>query len=103
MLAVGGNDGNIRLLDPRLRSTAVEHLLTAHTGPVQALAVTPTDGLKVCSFFPPLVTCTTRLAALSRGFRSHLCYRLSSPRLALYVRAHPLFALSTTTTLIVRI
>lgn len=61
MLAVGGNDGNIRLLDPRLRSTAVEHLLTVHTGPVQALAVTPTDGLKVCSFFPPLVACTTRL------------------------------------------
>lgn len=47
MLAVGGNDGRIRLLDPRLRSTSVEHVLEAHTGPVQAVAVTPTDGVKV--------------------------------------------------------
>lgn len=47
MLAVGGNDGRIRLLDPRLRSTSVEHVLEAHTGPVQAMAVTPTDGVKV--------------------------------------------------------
>lgn len=47
MLAVGGEDGRIRLLDQRLRSSKVEHILEAHTGPVQALAVTPTDGLKV--------------------------------------------------------
>lgn len=51
MLVVGGDDGRIRLLDPRLRSTSVEHVLKAHTGPVQALAVTPTDGVKVCFVF----------------------------------------------------
>ncbi|CAN0300729.1 unnamed protein product, partial [Ectocarpus sp. 4 AP-2014] len=49
MLTVGGNDGRIRLLDPRLRSTSVEHVLEAHTGPVQAVAVTPTDGVKIVS------------------------------------------------------
>lgn len=47
MLAVGGNDGRIRLLDPRLRNVSVEHVLEAHTGPVQSVAVTPTDGVKV--------------------------------------------------------
>lgn len=47
MLAVGCDDGRVRLLDPRLRSGSVEHVLKAHTGPVQALAVTPTDGVKV--------------------------------------------------------
>lgn len=50
MLAVGGDDGRIRLLDPRLRSVSVEHVLKAHTGPVQAVAVTPTDGVKVPTY-----------------------------------------------------
>eukprot|EP00752_Nemacystus_decipiens_P004347 g3971.t1 len=49
MLAVGCDDGRIRLLDPRLRSGSVEHVLKAHTGPVQAVAVTPTDGVKIVS------------------------------------------------------
>lgn len=53
MLAVGGEDGRIRLLDPRLRSASVEHVLKAHTGPVQAVAVTPTDGVKVPTEFIP--------------------------------------------------
>ncbi|CAN0469929.1 unnamed protein product, partial [Hapterophycus canaliculatus] len=43
------DDGHIRLLDPRLRSASVEHVLKAHTGPVQALAIIPTDGVKVIS------------------------------------------------------
>lgn len=53
MLAVGGDDGRIRLLDPRLRTASVEHVLKAHTGPVQAVAVTPTDGVKVRRREPP--------------------------------------------------
>lgn len=47
MLVAGCEDGQLRLLDPRLRSASVEHVLKAHTGPVSDVAVTPTDGAKV--------------------------------------------------------
>ena len=38
-MAVGGQDGNVRLLDSRLRSSVVQHTLSAHTGPVLDLCL----------------------------------------------------------------
>lgn len=71
MLAVGGQDGHIRLFDPRLRSSTPEHTLKAHTGPIQAMAITPTDGLKVQLRCPQCVDAKLRLSfSSSAGQRS---------------------------------
>jgi len=47
-LYLGGADGKIRLVDPSLRSTTVQHTLDAHSGGVRSLSVTA-DGTALLS------------------------------------------------------
>lgn len=42
-MAAGGNDGKVRLLDTRLRSSVVQHTLNAHTGPVLDVCLQPNE------------------------------------------------------------
>ena len=42
-LAIGGNDGKVRLLDGRLRSSTVQHTMNAHSGPILDICIQPND------------------------------------------------------------